>query len=143
MKRDATIYASARPFADKNDCVVRAVMAATGCSYETASAMLAAAGRKMGKGTFAETWRLVYDKYLGLEKLDIKAEFWTVAAFIAAHPKGSYIVHKKRHAFAVVDGILHDWESGTRPGNRLEGVWLVTEKAKERAGQFERLIMGN
>lgn len=57
---------------------------------------------------------------------------WPLAAFIAAYPTGSYVVHRRGHAFAVIDGVLRDWDSGTGPRSIIQAAWRVTEKTREK-----------
>lgn len=125
MRKDSTSYAEVRPVYDTKDCSVRALAVATGCSYEQASAVFSAAGRVMKKGTSVDVSRKVHETWLGMLPTN-PIDF--VAAFVAANPKGRFILHSKRHAFAVIDGVVHDWEfSRTGPGTRVIRAWEVTE----------------
>lgn len=128
MKKDSTAYAAVIPTYDKSDCSVRALAVATGCTYQQSSAIFSAAGRKLKKGTFVETSLKVYVEWLGCEELKVRE--WPLAGFIAAYPKGRFILHRKGHAFAVIDGVLHDWAGGkTWQGSLLTHGYEVTEKA--------------
>lgn len=53
----------------------------------------------------------------------------TVAQFIAQHPKGRWFVTVSGHAFAIIDGEVHDWP-GLRPKNRRKLLeWHRLEEA--------------
>ena len=60
--------------------------------------------------------------------------------FLHVAPKGRFVVHKVGHAFAVVDGVVHDWENTTRPTTRIMRVWKVTEKALRKMDKLRELI---
>ena len=114
MKRDSTAYGAVRPVWDRADCCIRAVAVSTGCTYELASAMFSAAGRKLRTGTSVEMTYHVHEMFLRMKRVkDVCG--WPLAAFIAAYPKGRFILHRRGHAFAVVNGVLHDWENTTKP----------------------------
>ena len=141
MKRDSTAYAAVRPVYDRSDCSVRALAVATGCTYQQASAIFSAAGRQLKRGTPQDISERVYGEWLGMRILPEVAE-WPLAAFIAAHPKGRFVAHRKGHAFAIVDGVLHDWEAnGTKPGSRLRKVWAVTETTLAKIEKTKALFV--
>lgn len=71
MKKDTTTYAAPRPFADKADCSIRALMSATGASYEIASMTFSAQGRRMKKGTSVDVSIKVHEEVLGLSLIHI------------------------------------------------------------------------
>lgn len=89
---------------ETNDCVVRATSVATGDSYELVHALYKALGRRNGKGTPVFLINLVLDK---AEKMQYDDRH-TLNKFIAAHPKGTFVCCSRRHAFAVIDGVVHD-----------------------------------
>ncbi len=120
MRKDTTAYSV--PSGDKADCSVRALMGATGMPYQLAQAIFAAHGRKFGKGTQKDVTAKVHAQ-LGLVK--IPADGMTIEAFCVLFPKGRFVVHKSRHAFAVVDGIVHDWQSTTKDYTRIIAAWKV------------------
>lgn len=111
MKKDTTAYGAVRPKWDTRDCTVRAFAVATGCSYEQASAIFSAAGRQLKKGTSVELSAKVHEEMFKMVRTN-----WVMplAAFLLLNPSGRFILHKKGHAFAVVDGVVHDWENTTK-----------------------------
>jgi len=140
MKRDSTGYAAPAPFADTKDCVVRALAAATGCSYKQSSAIFSAAGRKLKQGTYTDISHTVHEQWLAMRLLP-NVEGLDLGTFMRLAPKGSFVVHKRSHAFAVVDGVLHDWERGTHERTLIRRAWQVTEatlaKLEATKGLFE------
>lgn len=139
MKRDSTAYAAPRPDYDKLDCSVRALMAASGQQYEHASAIFSAAGRSLKKGTSLEVSRKVYCGWLCMREMP-EVRGWNLASFIAGHPKGRYILHKRGHAFAAIDGVLHDWEKGTGPRTEVVSAWEWTEASAVKMEKVKKIF---
>lgn len=139
MKRDSTSYSEVRPTYDKGDCSVRALAVGTGCTYEQASAVFSAAGRQMKHGTSQDTSHKVHVEWLKMKPLE-NVKGWSVAAFIAANPSGTFILHRRRHAFAVVNGVLHDWEIGTKARSKIVRGWEVTQEAKTKMKKIKELF---
>ncbi len=137
MRRNGEIYTAVAPFADKSDCSVRALMAATGCTYKHASALFAAGGRSMRKGTDVFTSRKVHEDFLGMVPVLFEG---TLASFTTAYPRGAFILHKAGHALAVVDGTVNDWESTSKPTTRIYRGWRVTEKTLEAVAKTAQMF---
>ena len=38
------------------------------------------------------------------------AKHMTLKEFVTNHPVGKFYVHKRGHAFAVIDGVIQDWK---------------------------------
>ena len=137
MKVDSTSYGAIRPGWDKNDCSIRAMSCATGCSYEQASVLYSAAGRTLKKGTevfitaqVCEQWLKMYEVSAGMQ----------LAMFIVMHPKGRFILHVRGHALALVDGVVHDWKDKTKPSANVVKAWRVTEDTLARLGKLAELF---
>ncbi len=140
MKRDSTAYAASKPAYDKNDCSVRALAVALGVSYYAASAVFSAAGRGLTKGTSFETSAKVYEEWLGMVRIK-EPEGWAIAEFIRLAPKGAFVLHRRGHAFAVVEGVLHDWADGrTEEKSRIVNVWRVTEESRKKMARMVGLL---
>lgn len=138
MRKDSTSYAEVRPAYDTKDCSVRALAVAAGCTYEQASAVFSAAGRSLKKGTPVDVSRKVHETWLGMRAVE-PMDF--VAAFIAANPRGRFILHTKKHAFAVIEGILHDWEfSRVKASSRVIRAWQVTDVTKAKIEKTKGLF---
>ena len=99
---------------DRANCTVIALANATGLSYDQADMIAEAAGRQRNRGWFVTrilkaggfpftvTWH-------GRYQVDgTKRRLNTLAYFVSQHPRGRYILCTRRHAFALVDGIVLD-----------------------------------
>jgi len=139
--------------AEKNDCVVRSLVAATGVSYRTAhgyckdklgrvdkkgtpnTTMFAAfrkaesAGLKIGNKNFSITKLGTYDikNLYRLKGQDIFRKK-TLKSFIESHPKGTYIVLVAKHSLTVKDGELLDWKNNRfEPTRKVMGAYRLEE----------------
>lgn len=128
MKRDTTSYGAVRPAWDKSDCSVRALAVACGVPYEIASIAFTCQGRTLKKGTSVEMSVKLHEEVLGMRRVTM-AEGMRLEAFLEVARTGRFIVHKTGHAFAVVDGVVHDWEGTSRGSTTLQRVWRVTAEA--------------
>lgn len=98
------------------DCVIRAISAATGDSWEKIYADLSTEGFYIGEwGNNNGVW----DGYLrsrGFKRYICPNECsccYSIADFAAEHPNGTYIAATGRHAVAIIDGNYYDsWDSG-------------------------------
>ena len=131
IKKSYTAYSGvSNGVFDNNDCHVRAISLAAGISYEESHRLHEEAGRASGEGTHYATSRKVISA-LGLKEVKyenckypptLKGRSYvypTVKQFIWDHPKGTYLVHRRGHAFAIIDGVVHDWMQGTGPRSRV------------------------
>lgn len=139
MKKDSTAYAAPRPFEDKADCSIRALACAAGTSYEIASMTFSAQGRKMKKGTDVNVSIKVHEEVLGMKRITL-AEGIRLEAFLEVAKEGRYVVHKKGHAFAIVNGIVHDWDNTSRGATTLIRVWKVTETTIVKLARVARIL---
>lgn len=97
------------------DCAVRAVSAALGVDWETAYAMIAAAGYEMGDVLSSNAvWGAVlrqngfYRKAIDNQCPDC----YTAADFAREHPRGVYVLGFGNHVATVSNGmILDSWDS--------------------------------
>jgi hydrogenase maturation factor len=99
---------------ESNDCTVRATCLAMNKPYKSIHKVFAKHGRRTGKGvTLATLIAVLID--LTKNNLKIVASHAirreSLASFIKTHPKGKYVVIKRGHAFAVIDGVAHDAHS--------------------------------
>lgn len=101
-------------FTERNDCAVRAYAIYAQTSYAVSHSTFAKSGRKSGKGTSHAT----LERVLGKESR-INCQM-TLRALRRLHPTGSVYAVKRGHAFAMVDGVIHD-------------TWKVGEKVQVRA----------
>jgi len=113
---------------EKNDCCVRAVAIAADIPYIEAHAMMKAAGRRD---------RCRMHGFVNLLNATPKiGRFYVVAlglyadtrirAFVALQATGRYIIRVNGHAFAVIDGVVHDkFVSVATSGKRITNVWKM------------------
>jgi hypothetical protein len=148
MRKDPTAYSAAE--GDLHDCSVRALAIAAGIPYEEAHRLFKEAGRADNKPTPTAVTRALF-KRLGFTKhttflgygarYNRRRDTWTpianyptLARFIKAHPRGRFTVHRTGHAFALINGVVHDWPSerftrafpATGSRSRVVGAWEVT-----------------
>ena len=98
------------------DCVIRAISAATGDTWEKIYTDLSAEGYYVGEwGNSNGVW----DNYLrrrGYKRSICPNDCpycYSVADFAREHQKGTYILGPGRHAVTVIDGnYLDSWDSG-------------------------------
>jgi hypothetical protein len=112
---------------EANDCVVRAFSLALNRPYSEIHASCKSHGRVDKKGTSGFTVEAVAKEY-GMES--IKADWsirgaLTLSQFIAANPTGKFYMNRRGHAFALIDGVIHDWARGTGPRTRIIAAFKV------------------
>jgi hypothetical protein len=129
---------------ERNDCSVRALMTAVGCTYTAAHATLASIGRQHRKGVMTYSLKRLLDSGEALHGHTFTrvhdtswGTTWTgrswrasrmgtisLARFAAANPVGTFYVLKSGHAFAMVDGVVVDtWKPGARC--KVTAAWRV------------------
>lgn len=96
---------------ENNDCSVCATSIALDKPYKTIHKTFKKHGRRWGKGvTIITLLAVINDLTKGKNK--IVAHEWvrkiTLATFVKENPTGNFIVVKKKHAFAVKNGIVYD-----------------------------------
>jgi len=101
---------------ETNDCSVRATSLALNKPYNEVHKAFSKHGRRVGKGVTMITLLAVL-KELTNDNVKIASSYIvrreSVARFIKTNPKGRYVICKRGHAFAVIDGVAHDaHESG-------------------------------
>lgn len=102
---------------ERRDCTVRAVAHAFNFSYEEAHERLRKMGRRDGKGFYSH----IIASGFGMDRLT-QFNGKTVAQVLKSIPAGRYYVQINRHAFAIVDGKIHDTILAS-PRTRVHGVW--------------------
>lgn len=116
---------------ERKDCTVRALSLMIG-SYERAHKILKDAGRKERKGFPLAAWLDSLEVLEGMKIDRVKIvhgkgkEKMTPTRFCEKYNKGSYIVCINSHAFAVINGVIHD-SFRVRPGTRVFWAWEFTE----------------
>jgi hypothetical protein len=124
MRRASELYGSTpRAFKDETaDCSVRAVAVAANVPYERAHALFERHGRERKRRTpvFISD-RVCHDLFM--EEMVI-VNRPTLAQFIREHREGRFFLSRGGHAFALVNGVVHDWAaSRTGPRSRIKRAW--------------------
>jgi hypothetical protein len=122
FRKDDAGRAQSRRSRQKNDCTVRAFALATGCIYDEAYDLIAAAGRQCGRGfhfrKFIEQQGFVWIAFPA-----VKGERrMNPYRFAAEHPQGRFILKTAKHVFAVIDGVIHD-DAPPRRDRCVYGAW--------------------
>lgn len=104
-------------FAEKRDCTVRSLACAADIPYVDAHRIAKKSGRKNGRGWWSEK-NLAVAKQEGLLDFakvpcaipgrNYTRTYPTVAQIIARHKTGRYIICTRKHAMALIDGVIHD-----------------------------------
>lgn len=98
------------------DCVIRAICAVTGKSWNYIHEDLCALSREMADLPNADRVWWTYLQHYGFDKkilLDTCPDCYTVRDFSYDHPNGIYILGPQDHAVAVIYGNWYDsWDSG-------------------------------
>ena len=143
---------------ETNDCVVKAVAASIGVTYDTAHTFVKETfNREDRKGVPGKDLIENMSKLseVGIAKVGTKEVSFevmpkqaitnmyklygelihrqkTVKSFMESYPKGSYIVTVAKHAFAVVDGVMID-NVGTeyKPTRKVTGAYKVIDKTAD------------
>lgn len=106
------IKANPREYSDeRNDCTVRATSLALNKPYKEIHKVYSDNGRKWGKGCDGFTIERVIKHYVGSNYNKRSATVHgriTLARFLKDYPQGHWIVVRRGHAFAVIDGVAHD-----------------------------------
>ena len=139
MKKDSTAYSAERPAWDKDDCSVRALAVATGMPYGVASIAFSALGRQLKKGTATSLSTKLHEDFLKMTPIYSSAGM-RLDTFLGIAKTGSFVVHKSKHAFAVVEGVVHDWEGTTSPATIVVRAWKVTEQTRGKMEGLRKLF---
>lgn len=97
------------------DCAIRAVSVALGVDWETAYALIAAAGFAMGDMPSSNSvWGAVLRQH-GFSRMNLPDECpdcYTAEDFAHDHPRGIYVLGFGNHVATLIDGVIYDaWNS--------------------------------
>lgn len=97
------------------DCVVRAITAVTGFSWDRVYSDLCDIGYEMADMPSSNAvWSVCLRRYGFARKVlpNKCPDCYTIAEFARTHPRGAYVVATGTHAVAVIDGTIYDsWDS--------------------------------
>ena len=115
--------ASSQP-QERLDCVVRGIAIAAGIEYAMAHAMLKVAGRKDRCRTKHPALAKIMTDMLanGINGMVVKPAGdcgITVKRYVEEHSTGRYLLGRRGHIFAVIDGVIHDLSHDVKPKGRV------------------------
>lgn len=94
---------------ESNDCTVRATSIALQLDYDEVHAKYSAMGRKPYRGVTVRTMGKVLQSITNKPQEMVRVlDESTFSKFAKDHPKGRFIVVKRGHAVALIDGIWYD-----------------------------------
>lgn len=122
---------------ERNDCTVRAVASALSLPYADVHYKAVLAGRVRRKGFWPElilkhfttdfTKTSMYDKNrIKCGNSPLSSAYPTLAQIMPLLQSGRYILETNNHAFAVVDGVIHD-ASRYRAKCRIQNIFEIKE----------------
>lgn len=130
---------------ERNDCCVRALANATGLDYLEAHVIAARYGRPDRSRMPHRSTVTMFDAYGTRQDLVEKARGHvierpayrggsyvrvtkvgrvTLARFLAAYPRGTYVCHIRGHVFAVRDGVVLD-NNEPKPRQLVDTFWTI------------------
>lgn len=114
---------------ENRDCCVRALSLAANMPYIRAHALFKGHGRQDRCGTYDMTidsaLSAIGGRLIKTGGRAIAARGVTLQRFLDDHPKGRFFVVRRGHAFAIIDGVVHDWLFGTGPRSRVRFAYEV------------------
>ncbi len=119
---------SATGIKDTNNCTIRALSLAANIPYELADKIGIEAGRVRGKGMYTRdlmNQSLHHGIRFNYSALKLHKASITIGKFIERNPKGRFVCRMSKHAFAVIDGVVHD-SGSLKAGCRITDVWEIT-----------------
>jgi hypothetical protein len=93
---------------ETNSCTIITLANVTGISYNDAHKIGADAGRIARKGFYTEKLTAHALKFGHVFRPIPNFSRMTIAAFCEKYPTGRFYVRKRGHAFAIINGVVHD-----------------------------------
>jgi hypothetical protein len=115
---------------DKNNCTICALSTAACIPYHEAFEIGKESGRKTGKG-FATFKLMDTAKKFGIRFEKIESKTISIKNFLLKFPRGRFIVRRRGHAFAIIDGAIYDHITN-KPLQRITDIWKVENHRLER-----------
>ena len=112
---------------ETNDCAVRALSLAFNKPYEEIHELCAKIGRPKGRGMKWGEIDLAIGHLTGnmINKMQRLPRAQTFTTFARDHKVGNYVVIKRGHAVALIDGVFHDAGSIGEPRAIVKAVFKV------------------
>lgn len=116
---------STRGVGEQRDCTVRALATVAGVEYDKAHLVMTGLGRKKNCGVYFKQRAQKAFKSLGLNARCVRRS-GSLERLVRDFPTGRLYVLVRGHAFAVVDGVVHD--NWTQSGRRhIKQAWLISK----------------
>lgn len=94
---------------ESNDCTVRSTSLAFNKPYDEVHRIYHAMGRKPRRGSTIHIMNKVFQSITKDDRVMTRDIYEpTFAQFAKEHPVGKFIVVKRKHAVALIDGVWHD-----------------------------------
>jgi hypothetical protein len=112
---------------ESNDCVVRALSLAFNKPYCEVHELCAKIGRAKGRGMRSSQIELAIQELSnnGIAKLARPYRAQTFTTFARDNKKGNYVIIKRGHAVAMIDGVFHDAGSIGEPRAIVKSFYKV------------------
>lgn len=136
LGRQSEISAISKMYREKDDCLVQALSMSLDISYADSHVICKESGRPNNKGwyfrkvidtaqeyghKFIKNNLLELERSLGVTRISAKR-------FAEMHPKGSYIVTKRGHAFSIINGRIYNEGCRNQGRSFLTDVYLVANE---------------
>lgn len=117
------LLASRQGFSEHNDCTVVALALAANMHYDETHRLLQDAGRRNRCRWHLFGWLKNNKQFYGTDtvfgdykavRVRLREPSITLAKFLRDFPRGRFLLHKRGHAFAVIDGQVKNLSSGAR-----------------------------
>lgn len=130
------VFSDSSTYQEKNDCLVKALSISLGIPYADSHVICKESGRPNNKGwyihkvidaaqeyghKFIKNNLLELERSLGVTRISAKR-------FAEMHPKGSYIVTKRGHAFSIINGRIYNEGCRNQGRSFLTNVYLVANE---------------
>jgi hypothetical protein len=119
---------------DTDNCTITALATAARLPYEEAYRIGKEAGRKHADGFYLEL--LMHKAFqLGINCVRLAVDRMTIKTFIQNYPVGRFIVNRRGHAFAIINGIVYDHlQNSSR--QIIKSAWMVDSQGKNLFKMF-------
>jgi hypothetical protein len=111
---------------ERNDCTVRAISTVAGVDYATAHAVLKVHGRRTRCAFHLERHVQEITKTFGL-RATFMCGSGTLGKFLQGNPAGTFLIRKHKHAFAIIDGVVHDYQPASDL-YRIKQAWRIEKE---------------
>ena len=108
---------------DHSNCVVIGFAIVTGVPYIQADEIAVKTKRKRNKGHYPEKMVNYAKRKYKMKFLKLRFTSITLKKFLEKYKEGRYYVQTRKHAYAILDGVIHDHSHNDnlhRPGHHIK-----------------------